>query len=93
MPDLDALGIAADDQAFIEQAVASTGGIRGAMANLAGGRWGLAQFTWIPRAIEFELGSVIADAFRDLVDETVPVAERVDAFREQTYSAQQDASA
>ena len=89
MPDLDALGISAADQAFIDEAVASTGAFRGAMANLAGGRWGLAQFTWIPRAIEFELGSVIADAFRDLVDEAVPVAERVDAFREQTYSAQQ----
>jgi hypothetical protein len=59
------------------------------MANLAGGKWGLAQFVWIPRAVEFDLGPEIADAFRNLVDEAVPLAERVDAFREQTYSAAQ----
>lgn len=88
-PDLDALGISSDDQAFIEQAVAPSGGLRGAMANLAGGRWGLTQFAWFPRAIEFDLGSEIADAFRNLVDEADPVAERVDAFREQTYAAEQ----
>ena len=57
-PDLDSLGIGADDQAFIRQAVAPLGGggLRSAMANLAGGKWGLAQFMWIPRAIEFDLG-------------------------------------
>lgn len=90
MPNLDALGIASDDQTFIEQALAPLGGsLRSAMANLAGGKWGLAQFIWIPRAIEYELGPAIADAFCNLVDEAVSVAERVDAFREQIYSAAQ----
>ena len=90
-PDLDSLGIGADDQAFIRQAVAPLGGggLRSAMANLAGGKWGLAQFMWIPRAIEFDLGDPIADAFRDLVDEAVPVAERVDRFRERLYNVSQ----
>ena len=90
MPDLDALGIAAADQALVKQALAPVGGgLRGAMANLAGGKWGLAQFVWIPRAIEFELGAAIADAFRGLVDERVPVAERVDAFRDEMYAVTQ----
>ncbi|HTX07486.1 MAG TPA: AAA family ATPase [Solirubrobacteraceae bacterium] len=88
-PDLEALDLKGDDRAFITEALASVGGVRGAMANLAGGRWGLAQFMWIPRAVEFDLGDMIADAFRNLVDESAPVAERVDAFREQTYSASQ----
>lgn len=49
------------------------------MANLAGGKWGLAQFVWIPRAIEYDLSTTIAEAFRELVDEASPLAQRVDA--------------
>jgi len=91
IPDLGALGIAADDQTFIKLAVAplGAGGLRSAMANLSGGKWGLAQFSWIPRAIEFDLGPPIADAFRGLVDDGVPVGERVDRFREQLYVVSQ----
>lgn len=84
-PDLDALGIDESDQVFIRKAFYFSGAMRSAMANLAGGRWGLVQFVWIPRAIEFDLGPAIADAFRALVDDAVPVTERVDSFREDLY--------
>jgi hypothetical protein len=43
MPDLDRIGIGPDDQTFIRSAVPGPGGLRGAIANLAGG-WGIAQF-------------------------------------------------
>ena len=69
LPDLDALGISAPDQKRVRAGVAGLGAsaLRGAMANLAGGKWGLAQFAWIPRAIEFGLGEEFAQAFRELV--------------------------
>lgn len=91
VPDLEALGLAADRQQFVKQATAavSAGTVRGAMANLAGGKWGLAQFTWIPRAIQFELGPEVATAFRDLVtrpaEEEHPdelLAQRIEGFRD-----------
>lgn len=87
MPDLDALALSPDDQAFVKAAVPGGGGLRGAMGNLGGGKWGLAQFAWIPRAVEFELGSAIADAFRAVIDGEQPLAQRVDAFRDQLYEA------
>ena len=54
-PDLDRLGIEPPDQSFIRDTVGAPG-VRAAMANLAGGRWGVAQFLWLPRAVEFGLG-------------------------------------
>ncbi len=53
------------------------------MGNLAGGKWGLAQFAWLPRAVEFGLGPPVADAFRGLVDVSKPLAERVERFRDE----------
>jgi len=90
MPDLDRIGIAPDDQTFIRSAVPGPGGLRGAIANLAGGRWGIAQFIWIPRAVDFGLGAQMADAFMQLVQPEPPVAQRVDAFRDQLYAASQE---
>lgn len=88
IPDLDALGIPKPEQDLIRAGVASLGSsaLRGAMANLAGGKWGLAQFAWIPRAIEFQLGDEFAQAFRELVDDAVPLAQRVEAFRDRCDS-------
>ncbi|MDQ6884557.1 MAG: AAA family ATPase [Candidatus Dormibacteraeota bacterium] len=85
MPNLSTLGLAADEEAFVKAAVSGGGGLRSAMANLAGGRWGLAQFAWIPRAVEFDLGPPIADAFRTLVAGDQPLGQRVDSFRDQLY--------
>jgi AAA domain (dynein-related subfamily) len=84
IPDMDALGIAPDQQAFVRQATApfGAGGLRSAMANLAGGKWGLAQFSWIPRAVEFALGAEVASAFRDLVDGSTSLTQRVETFRD-----------
>lgn len=97
MPDLGTLGLGQEDQNFITKAVGTTavgslggGAIHSAMANLSGGRFGLAQFIWIPRAInDYDLGEPIADAFRGLVDPTAPVGQRVDAVRDQLYTAMQ----
>lgn len=62
---------------------------RAALANLAGGRWGIAQFLWIPRAVEFGLGVDLRDAFGRLVEGEVPLAQRVDSFRDELYAVQQ----
>jgi AAA domain (dynein-related subfamily) len=85
LPDLGALGIAEQEQDVIKAACATqgAGALRSAMANLAGGKWGLAQFSWIPRAIEFGLGEPIAEAFRGLIDPAVPLPQRVESFRDQ----------
>ncbi|MBE0429703.1 MAG: AAA family ATPase, partial [Thermoleophilia bacterium] len=84
IPDLDALGISKRDQAFIGEALSiyGSGGLRSAMANLAGGKWGLAQFSWLPRAIEFDLGQLVADALRRLIDESNSLPQRVETFRD-----------
>lgn len=84
LPNLSALGILQKDQKFIKDILTpfGSGGLRSAMANLAGGKWGLAQFSWLPRAIEFDLGELVADAFRRLVDESVPLPQRVETFRD-----------
>lgn len=87
IPDLDALGIPKSEQSRIKSGVASLSNkVRGAMANLAGGKWGLAQFAWIPRAIEFKLGGEFAQAFRELIDDAVPLAQRVETFRDRCDS-------
>jgi hypothetical protein len=91
MPDLEALGLSAEDRAFVEAADLGPGRLRGAMANLAGGRWGLAQFyPWLPRAVERGLGEPMADAFRRLVETDVALAERVDRFRDDLYGVAQE---
>lgn len=91
MPDLDALGISAPRQQAVRDGAETTvGGFKGALANLAGGRWGLAQFMWIPRAFDHGLGGAIADAFRLLIVESTPLPDRVEAFRDQLYLACQE---
>ncbi len=75
---------------FVNTAVGGGGGLRGAMGNLGGGKWGLAQFAWFPRAVEFGLGGSLADAFRALVKADETLATRVDAFRDQLYVASEN---
>lgn len=87
-PDLDRLGIEPPDQSFIRDTVGAPG-VRAAMANLAGGRWGVAQFLWLPRAVEFGLGDLIVRAFRAVVDDSLPVGKRIDTFRDDLYGASQ----
>ena len=91
LPDLDALGIVPAQQAVIKAAATTqpSGAFRNAIANLAGGRWGIAQFIWIPRAVEHGLGEQIAEAFRTLVDPSQSLAHRIDAFRDQLYAGAQ----
>lgn len=91
MPDFESLGLSAEDRAFVEAADLGPGHFRGSLANLAGGRWGLAQFyPWLPRAVERGLGEPIAEAFRRLVEPDVALAERVDRFRDDLYAVSQE---
>jgi hypothetical protein len=91
MPNYDALGLSAEDRTVIANADLGPSHFRGALANLAGGRWGLAQFyPWMPRAIERGLGEPVADAFRRLVEPGVALAERVDRFRDDLYVVAQE---
>src|SRR5262249_31772616 len=62
---------------------------RAALANLSGGRWGVAQFLWIPRAVEFGLGEDLREAFGRLVDYAASLPQRVDLFRDDLYAVQQ----
>ena len=89
-PDYAALGLSPEQLQDIDKqlAEASVTQCRAAMANLAGGKWGLAQFLWIPRAVEFELGEELRAAFQTLMSEELSLAERVDGFREQLYATQ-----
>ena len=91
MPNQDALQLSAEDRTVIAGADLGPGHFRGALANLAGGRWGLAQFyPWMPRAIERGLGEPVADAFRRLAEPDVELAERVDRFRDDLYAVAQE---
>lgn len=62
--------------------------VRSCLANLSGGRWGLAQMLWIPRAVEYGLGDELRDAFRGLIGEGA-LAARVDGFRDALYGIQE----
>src|SRR5688500_102203 len=68
-PDLASLGLDAAGHAAVEEGVAvgHMSSFKNAMANLAGGQWGAAQFVWIPRAIEFGLGEELREAFAGVV--------------------------
>lgn len=54
----------------------------GAITNLTGGRWGVPQFVWIPRAVEKGFGEDLRTAFKGLVDQSQPLAERINRLRE-----------
>jgi MoxR-like ATPase len=86
-PDLTAVGVSSNNTQLLYD-----GGVRSyrqALANLSGGRWGVAQFLWIPRAVEFGLGDDLRGAFSRLVEDGIPLAQRVDGFRDELYAVQQ----
>jgi len=66
----------------------STGGIRRALFNLCGGGRGVAQWSWLPVAVEHGLGSVLQDAFRLLVHGTGALEARIDIFRQAIIDVQ-----
>src|SRR5712691_4617558 len=86
-PDLSPLGIGPTELELLQAGGARS--YRAALANLSGGRWGVAQFLWIPRAVEFGLGEDLREAFRKIVDDAVPLPQRVDLFRDELYAVQQ----
>lgn len=91
VPDLENLGLSAEERAFVKTAEPAASGIRGGMANLSGGRWGLAQFfPWLSRAVEYGLGEEVADAFRRILEPDVTLAQRVDRFRDDLYAVSQE---
>jgi MoxR-like ATPase len=91
--ELDDLEIPPSRQEQIEEAVSDVYGITNAFVNLAGGRFGVNNFIWIPAAVEHGLGEGVRDAFAVLVHEDVGLASRVDEFRSRLYSIEQDSKA
>lgn len=91
--DLDALGLGPEERDFVTRATTEVGDFRSAFANLAGGRWGVAQYVWMLPAIDLGLGDDLRAAFRSLVDPDESLAERVDRFRENLYDVQIEARA
>lgn len=87
-PDLSALDIGAAEPE-LPQPGSDLRSYRAALANLSGGRWGVAQFLWIPRAVEYGLGEDLREAFSRLIDGSVPLPQRVDLFRDDLYTVQQ----
>ena len=59
-----------------------TGGLYGAISNLAGGRWGVPHLDWIAVAVEKGLGEDLRQAFLEFVHDLLDLEERVDRFRE-----------
>ncbi|MBC7099873.1 hypothetical protein H5T52_12350, partial [Candidatus Bipolaricaulota bacterium] len=77
------LGLNADEAVEVRQKLTSSGlQLFEAIVSLAGGRWGVNQMTWIPRAVERGFGEELRAAFRTLVDDDLSLDDRVDAFRE-----------
>jgi MoxR-like ATPase len=89
-PDYEGLGLADDERTSVEKLLQGSGFSTPmqALANVSGGRWGLAQFIWIPRAVDHDLGSEVRAAFAYLVDGSKALTERVDGFRSQLYEVQ-----
>jgi hypothetical protein len=91
--DLSQLDLDPDQVARIEAGVADSHGVTNAFIQLAGGRFGVNNFIWIPGAIRGGLGEQIRHAFQTLLDDAQPLAARVDGFRDQLYAAEQGAQA
>ena len=89
-PALEALGLDEGGRNAVQDgiAVGHMSSFKNAIANLAGGQWGAAQFIWLPRAVEFGLGEELRAAFEGLVAGDVSLAERVDTFRKDLYAVE-----
>jgi hypothetical protein len=83
--DLTSIGSSEDEVAQVEQATRPLRGVRNAFVNLAGGRFAVNNFIWIPPAVDLGFGERFRGAFADLVVAERPLAERVDAFRDALY--------
>ncbi len=90
-PDTRKLGLTQEEHEVVSAKVADSGigSFKDAIASLSGGGvGGYVQLTWIPRAVRYGLGKQLREAFRLLVDGSVPLAERVDRYRDVTYEIQ-----
>jgi MoxR-like ATPase len=79
--------------ARIENAVQPFYGVTNAFINLAGGRFAVNNFVWIPAAVSLGLGDEIRDAFRVLLTEGPTLAERVNGFRAALYAVEEKSKA
>jgi MoxR-like ATPase len=73
------------------QAIFSSAGFPSAgraLFNLSGGQFGFAQYVWLPKAIEYGLLDEVRSAFKGLLDESQPLAKRIDQFRDALYEIQ-----
>ena len=79
MPHLDELGLPNADVLRV-RTVLAPGGLKGAMVNLAGGFRAFATSQWIQDALRSGLTQPLTEALRALLDDSVDLASRVDAF-------------
>lgn len=76
------LGLPPDEAEEVRTLLESAGmTLSSAITNLLGGKWGVPQFIWIPKACELGFGEDLRQALTDLLDEARPLAERIDDFR------------
>lgn len=76
------LGLPPDEAEEVRTLLESAGmTLSSAITSLLGGRWGVPQFIWIPKACELGFGEDLRQALTDLLDEARPLAERIDDFR------------
>ena len=60
-----------------------------AFVQLAGGGFAVNNFIWIPEAVRVGLGEPVREAFASLVDDQVPLTDRVEGFRSRLYAAEE----
>lgn len=89
---LDLASLGFDDASVerVEAAVSEFRGVRYAFINLAGGRFAVNNFIWIPAAVGVGLGEELRVACRQLFDGSLGLAGRVDAFRESLYAIEEE---
>lgn len=88
--DFAALELAEDERQRVVAASNASGDLRNQLANLAGGRFGVAQYIWMISAVEKGLGSELRSVFEAVVAEGEPLDERIDRFRDDLYDIQKE---
>jgi MoxR-like ATPase len=88
------VGLSKEDARFYEAwRTEEKGNLRKSMINLCGGGFGVPQLTWMPRAVEHDLGRPLQEAFQQLVTAAATdatLATGIDSFRTQMKSVQQE---
>lgn len=88
--DFTSIGLTDEERVRVVEVSNASGDLRNQLANLAGGRFGVAQYIWMISAIEKDLGTELQSVFKALVDTALPLPDRVDRFRDELYDVQKE---